>query len=422
MHGAIMFDAAYHRRLSADIVRWESQGRLSAPAASELRTALGPPPRGWSAAGLMAVIGALLLAGALISFVAANWNGVPRLARLGLLLALIASLFGAGGYARLREQDRIAEICTFLGTIAFGGAVALVGQMYHLPRDFAGGFALWTAGALAAGLLTNAAGALAIATVASVFWTWAVTQELGQGPHLAYLPVWLLLALGSIRRDAPRLMSLVLLAGGAAWMMSSWGGNLLADRGIARIWITGVGLAVLATGLGFQLERRAGPLGRFGEIMGDYGFVGLGVAGLTAAYIVKAPALADIPLMAWLGLLPGAIGIGLRAIGGPQQREAILAGTAVLLVILLTFILGAGLGPFGALGASLAGGIALVMAGRESDRRARRRSGWIALAGIILSILTVLAPSLLGNAVFLGIAGACVFALALFLRRRRTTA
>lgn len=414
-----MFDGAYHKRLTTDLADWERSGRVSPQAASELRQALGPAPRGWSAASLMAVIGALLLGGALISFVAANWNGLPRLARLTMLLALIAAMFGAGGFARMRREARIAEICTFLGTIAFGGAIALVGQMYHLPRDFAGGFALWTIGALVAGLLTGSIGALSIATIASVFWTWAVTQDLGQSPHLAYLPVWLLLAFGAIRSDAPRLMSLVLLAGGASWMMSAPGFGLFGMRSAMSFWMIGIGLAVFATGLGFVLERRSGALRRFGEIMADYGFVGLGVAGLTIGYVGATLPITQIPVMAWLGLLAGSAGIGFVALGDGRGREAMLAGAAALLFIGLSLLLGWIFKPFGFMTASLVGGIVLVMAGRESDRRTRRLAGWIALGGIILSILTILAPSLLGNAIFLGVAGAGVFGLALFLRRRR---
>jgi hypothetical protein len=96
-----------------------------------------------------------------------------------------------------------------------------------------------------------------------------------------------------------------------------------------------------------------------------------------------------------------------------------LAGASALLFIGLSLLLGWIFKPFGFMTASLVGGIVLVMAGRESDRRTRRLAGWIALGGIILSILTILAPSLLGNAIFLGVAGAGVFGLALFLRRRR---
>jgi hypothetical protein len=414
-----MFDGAYHKRLTTDLADWERSGRVSPQAASELRQALGPAPRGWSAASLMAVIGALLLGGALISFVAANWNGLPRLARLTMLLALIAAMFGAGGFARMRREPRIAEICTFLGTIAFGGAIALVGQMYHLPRDFAGGFALWTIGAMVAGLLTGSIGALSIATIASVFWTWAVTQDLGQSPHLAYLPVWLLLAFGAIRSDAPRLMSLVLLAGGASWMMSASGFGLFGMRSAMSFWMIGIGLAVFATGLGFVLERRSGALRRFGEIMADFGFVGLGVAGLTIGYVGATLPITQIPVMAWLGLLAGSAGIGFVALCDGRGREAMLAGASALLFIGLSLLLGWIFKPFGFMTASLVGGIVLVMAGRESDRRTRRLAGWIALGGIILSILTILAPSLLGNAIFLGVAGAGVFGLALFLRRRR---
>ena len=60
-----------------------------------------------------------------------------------------------------------------MGAIIFGAAIALVGQMYHLGGDFAGGMLLWAVGALATAALTRSRGALAVALAAVNVTIWS---------------------------------------------------------------------------------------------------------------------------------------------------------------------------------------------------------------------------------------------------------
>ena len=62
-------------------------------------------------------------------------------------------------------------LCAAVGAIVFGAGIALVGQMYHLGGDFAGGMLLWAMGALATAALTGSRGALAVALVAATIWS-----------------------------------------------------------------------------------------------------------------------------------------------------------------------------------------------------------------------------------------------------------
>ena len=60
----------------------------------------------------------------------------------------------------VRDRPILADLCASVGAIIFGAGIALVGQMYHLGGDFAGGMLLWAIGALAAAALTGSRGAL----------------------------------------------------------------------------------------------------------------------------------------------------------------------------------------------------------------------------------------------------------------------
>lgn len=183
-----MFNRLYRHRLLHDLARWEATGAVSADGAAAVRTALGPGSQGVSVAGLVAIAAALLLAASLLAFVASNWNGIDRPLRMLLLLALIAVAYAAGAVFSHRNKPLLADLSAFLGTIGFVASIALVGQMYHLPRDLAGGFLLCAIGSLVAAALTSATGALAIALVSAI--AWSVTAMATDWPHWPFLGFW----------------------------------------------------------------------------------------------------------------------------------------------------------------------------------------------------------------------------------------
>ena len=162
-----MFDRAYRQRLEADLVQWEADGVITPAAVTAIRVALPPLAPGFNIATVVAIVGGLLIAAAFLAFVAAHWLEIPRLLRFAILLAGIVSAYGLGGWFARADKPVLADLCASVGSIIFGAGIALVGQMYHLGGDFAGGMLLWALGALAAAALTGSRGALAVALVAA---------------------------------------------------------------------------------------------------------------------------------------------------------------------------------------------------------------------------------------------------------------
>ena len=80
-----------------------------------------------------------------------------------------------------------------VGSIIFGAAIALVGQMYHLGDDFAGGLLLWASGALAAAVLTGSHSALAVALAAGCVWSGMRVDEMAD-VHPQFAIFWLIAA------------------------------------------------------------------------------------------------------------------------------------------------------------------------------------------------------------------------------------
>ncbi|MBP1156508.1 MULTISPECIES: DUF2157 domain-containing protein [unclassified Paenibacillus] len=102
------------------------------------------------AVGLLPILGSILLGLGILSFIAANWQDIPQLLRLGLVIAAMAGFYGAGETMVRRGSDKLGIALVALGVISFGGGIILIGQMFHLMAYHAGTFILWSAAGTAA--------------------------------------------------------------------------------------------------------------------------------------------------------------------------------------------------------------------------------------------------------------------------------
>jgi uncharacterized membrane protein len=209
----MMFDRAYRQRLEADLARWEADGVITPAVVAAIRIALPPLAPGINIAVVVAIVGGLLIAAAFLAFVAAHWIEIARLSRLAMLFAGILSAHGLGAWFARAGQPVLADLCAAVGAIIFGAAIALVGQMYHLGGDFAGGMLLWSIGALAAAALTGSRGALAVALAAASIWSSMRVYETDV-PHFAFAIPWLFaagLALAWNSRVAAHLVAVAII-------------------------------------------------------------------------------------------------------------------------------------------------------------------------------------------------------------------
>ncbi|TIS82186.1 MAG: DUF2157 domain-containing protein, partial [Mesorhizobium sp.] len=86
--------AGYSTRIRADIERWRQAGLIDASTADVLRRDVEANARqSLSFGSILAMMAALLFGAAILIFVAANWDAIPRLARVAALFAIIL-----GGY------------------------------------------------------------------------------------------------------------------------------------------------------------------------------------------------------------------------------------------------------------------------------------------------------------------------------------
>ena len=413
----MMFDRAYRQRLEADLERWEANGVITPAATAAIRVVLPPLAPGINIAVVVAIVGGLLSAAAFLACVAAHWIELARLLRLAILFAGILTAHGLGGWFARAGQPVLADLCAAVGAIIFGAGIALVGQMYHLGGDFAGGMLLWSLGALATAALTGSRGALAVALVAATIWSSMRILEVRE-PHFSFMVVWFIaagLALAWQSRVAAHLVALAALA----WWIAE-----ALQPGIAPSFLLAYGAAMLF-GAGLALAAAPWPsASSAGGVLSNYGAFAL--AGAAIVQVIAANeglsgrgggALSQ-PLWAISCGAAGAI-LAIVAAAITQRAGVVFAGSAIGFVLLAALVWNPSKSgePWLGYAFELCAMLFLVVSGLLDGARPRLVAGWLGIAGCIAAITWAVKGTLLSRSIFLAVAGAVAVVLALALNR-----
>lgn len=204
----------YLKQLSADLPGWVKAGHVSeSGAASILREVEARAGQGWFRLPLMlSMLGGILVFAGIISLVAANWDDIPRLTKVALLVLAMGLSLGGAHMARQRGAEGPAHGFAFLGALIFGANIMLIGQIYHLPPNPPGGALFWALGASVVALLWPSQLVMALALFLTGMWTWfahaAGMREIAiaffasdaASPHLPFLLLWAPLVVISIKQ------------------------------------------------------------------------------------------------------------------------------------------------------------------------------------------------------------------------------
>ncbi|MEQ8406071.1 MAG: DUF2157 domain-containing protein [Oceanicaulis sp.] len=419
---------SYRKRLTADLDRWIEKGLVPQASREPILADIAPARAGWTASGAVAILGAVLLAFAAISFVAANWEAIPRLARFGLILAFLwASLLGSGA-AFARGSPAIGHALAVLGAALFGAAIALTAQTFNISAFRNTGILIWAGGALVTAAIIPSRPALILAAILGAFWAGSEAFNPLTPDHVwSYGPLWLVTAALAWRLKSAVTVHLLGLAG------LIWGGYLLYDASgdsltdLQRFAVYAVISGALA--MGFAALRDRGVFGA-GVLAAWFGAAALASAfGLQDAgsgepapglyWMLAGGALGALVLLAFLRAASGAIGwgaaVGLAAAGTaaaalPPVYAALPDGAEFAVEI------AAGVAVYAA-------AVALILIGAAPGRRASGVLGVLLFIAQTLYVYGVLFGGLLGTAVFFALGGVLLIALSLLLGRfaRRIT-
>jgi uncharacterized membrane protein len=178
----------YRKRLEADLPKWLDAGWVNTDGAAAILATVAaddavPRRTTFGLSAILGTLGALLVGLAVLAWVGAQWEEVPRLVRFGLIVAAMFIAY-AVAFQFDRKQLRVfAEAGVLAGGLIYAGAIALVGQAYHLSGDFAGAVMLFEAGILGAALFTGSPTMNVLGLLGAGYWTWLATVDAHVQPH-----------------------------------------------------------------------------------------------------------------------------------------------------------------------------------------------------------------------------------------------
>ncbi|WP_287958895.1 DUF2157 domain-containing protein [Filomicrobium sp.] len=187
----------HSRQLEADVQRWQEAGWVTPDGAKAIAEELRAQTPAFRLPAVLAILGAVLLGFAAMSFVAANWQEMPKIARLGLLGAALWGFYGLAGWLFSRNLEAFAHAAILGGVGIFGAAIMLIAQMYHIEGRPPDAVLLWCAGAVLAGILLRSNPSLVLAMLLAGLWSgWetSITEHV----HWPFLIAWGLISLGFV--------------------------------------------------------------------------------------------------------------------------------------------------------------------------------------------------------------------------------
>ena len=101
-----------------------------------------------SAYRILVVLGFLFVGLSLITLIGANWDTIPRAARMAGLLVLTAGTHGWALHLHRSDKAGTATGLFFLGNLFYGASIILVAQIYHLGEHIPDGVFVWALGSL----------------------------------------------------------------------------------------------------------------------------------------------------------------------------------------------------------------------------------------------------------------------------------
>ncbi|CAN7462621.1 DUF2157 domain-containing protein [Bosea sp. LjRoot237] len=416
-----MLTGSYRKRLEADLGRWVGEGLVSPESATTIRRSLAQEGGGFKLPALLGLFGGLLIASSVSAFVAANWEEIPRLVKLAMVLIGVAGALGIAVRLESRGSTGGADAAATCGTLIFAAGVALVGQMYHLPTDWPGGALLIAIGALIVAFLLRSNGALVVALVAIAAWSGGRWDERVANAHLLFwLPFLPALWLAATRHNrlVHHLAVLVLLG----WFATLPGQYAFFrfDYGLLAYWLA---VSALFVALGALALDRGGP-GLLTACL-PWGLIGLILSLNVELARILEPNQAKAGTALWLNYfayalaLPALAGLGLLA---RERRFAWPLALALFMALLVPVLFWSGgavsmAGKIVVAALILAVAIGIVISGAGGGIRRLSIAGSILFAIAIVILLWQTIGTLLDQSLFFLVGGALLIGLASGMRR-----
>ncbi|WP_273725179.1 DUF2157 domain-containing protein [Brucella gallinifaecis] len=252
------------------IARWQHDGLIDADTASRLNADLEKRGPRFSLGSVLATLGGLLLGAAVIMLVAANWQDMPRIMRIGLVFILIWVCYIGGAWRQVRGDTILPQALYIIAASSFGAGIALIGQMYHMSGDVHSAAVVWAVGVFASAFLLRSSALTAFGAGVACFYlsTYAFDNNYGEMSYRWIGPLLVLAGALAARftqsRHAAHILCLFVL-GWAALLYSENESRLI----LGLMLVVGIGFMLIDAFAHDALQR----LTRFAHPLASYGLL-----------------------------------------------------------------------------------------------------------------------------------------------------
>lgn len=205
--------------LASELVKWRESGLVDSLTAERIAQNYNIDLHNVSDKNslILKLVAYLFFALSLITLIGANWEEIPRSARLIIVVGVSAFVNLSALYALKRGNQTQSTALFFLGNFCYGAAIALIAQIYHLGEHMPDGVLLWAIGAFAIALACEKSVITAQALVIALVW---FVMELEFNALSHGIVVFFALSIFSLFKDESRSLTLALFVGIFIYLIS----------------------------------------------------------------------------------------------------------------------------------------------------------------------------------------------------------
>lgn len=134
--------AMSNKWLQREGLRWVEKEIISQQQYKEIMKLYPESPR--RITQILPILASILVGLSLLTFVASNWDGIPDMGRMAILILTMVGFYSSGFYVYRQGHIWVGQGLLALGVVSFGASMILMGQMFHLIAYDARVFVLWS--------------------------------------------------------------------------------------------------------------------------------------------------------------------------------------------------------------------------------------------------------------------------------------
>ena len=170
----------FREQLRQELQTWQTDGLITSEQSTAINQRYGLDQLARESTNILLfaiyVIGTVLVAGGIISFVAAHWDKITPAVKVVLIVSFMLICHASGIYLWKvsAKSPRLGHALILLGTLIFGANIGLMAQIFHIKSNFYNGLFAWAVGATimayAIASVPNAVVAVIVSFIGFCFW------------------------------------------------------------------------------------------------------------------------------------------------------------------------------------------------------------------------------------------------------------